>query len=162
VAWTGSIPTRVAGVLAVGALGLIAPLLAGDDEMPTATPNKPAVITVTLPPGPERTQAGSSVYVELSVLSFRPPVKGSIQAVVKLYEGSISVAQEVGRFGLFPNTEFKARNPSQAQRFIFQLPGEKLPTRAGAGLKLSIELVPYGSTGEGARLELGGAEIQRR
>jgi hypothetical protein len=161
VAWSGSISARVAGALAMTALGFAHPI-AGVGEMAVATPDNPAVITAVPPPGPARAQAGRSTYVELSVLAFKPPEKGSVQAVVKLHKDASNAAQELGRFGLFPNAEFKAQNLSEAQRFIFRLPEGKLPASASAGIRLSVDLVPYGGTGEGARLELGGAEIQRR
>jgi hypothetical protein len=112
---------------------------------------------------PEAAAAGQSTYVELSVVGFTPPAKGGVQAVVGLQDDGGGAARELGRFGIFPNEAFRAGSPAEAQRFFFRLPPPRAGGTAGSGrAKLSVDLVPYRGTGEGARLELGGAEIQRR
>jgi hypothetical protein len=88
---------------------------------------------------------------------FRPPHDGAVQAIVKLQREGGQTEQEIGRFGMFPNTEFKAADPSKAQRFGLPLPNELAGSKA---LKLHVYLVPFKGDGNGAVLELGGAEIR--
>jgi hypothetical protein len=65
--------------------------------------------------------------------------------------------QEIGSFGVFPDTAFKA-DPTRARRYSFALPKEL----ATGAVKLKVEVVPDKAqgTGEGARLEIGGVDIQ--
>jgi hypothetical protein len=94
--------------------------------------------------------------VIISVTAFRPPRDGAVQAVVKVQNGD-RTEQEIGRFGVFPNAEFKAADPSKARRFGVPLPKEV----ANSGeVKLHVYLVPFKGDGSGALLEIGGAEIR--
>ena len=65
--------------------------------------------------------------------------------------------QEIGTFGVFPDSAFKAET-SRARAYSFPLPKEL----AADPVKLKIEVVPdkERGTGEGAQLEIGHAEIQ--
>ena len=45
--------------------------------------------------------------------------------------GDTGAEREIGRFGIFPNAEFKAAEPSKAQRFGLALPKEL--ARGGPG-----------------------------
>jgi hypothetical protein len=97
-----------------------------------------------------------SPRVIVSVTGFRPPHDGGVEAIVKLQKEGGQTEQEIGRFGIFPNAEFKAADPSRAQRFGLPLPKEL----AGKALKFHVYLVPFKGDGNGAMLELGGAEIR--
>jgi hypothetical protein len=94
-------------------------------------------------------------HVIISVTAFRPPRDGAIQAVVKAQKDGDE--QEIGRFGIFPNAEFKAADPSKAQRFGLPLPKE---LARGGAIKLNVYLVPFKGDGSGALMEIGGAEIR--
>lgn len=151
-----------AGLVAVIALAGIA--AAGDDPAAVAIPGRPALVTAAPPAaGTDSAAAGpSSTYVELSVLGFTPPASGGVQAVVSLRGKDGEPARELGRFGLFPNEAFAADGPADAQRFVFRLPREGAQDDVREGAELSVGLVPYEGNGEGARLELGEAQIRRR
>jgi hypothetical protein len=79
-----------------------------------------------------------------------------VEAVVKAQKDD-QTEQEIGRFGIFPNTGFTAADSSGARRFGLPLPKELAGSKA---LKLDVYLVPFRGSGEGAVLELGGAEIR--
>jgi hypothetical protein len=138
---------------------------AADSGTLVATPGRPAVVTAAFPPAQAGRQESAGrrqpTHVELSVLGFTPPAEGGVQAVVGLQAEGGGTVRELGRFGIFPNEAFRAGSPAEAQRFVFRLP-ERAAEDAGGQARLSVGLVPYGGTGEGARLELGGVEIQRR
>jgi hypothetical protein len=95
--------------------------------------------------------------VIISVTAFRPPHDGAVQAVVKVQRDGGRTEQEIGRFGIFPNAEFKAADPSKAQHFGLPLPKE---LASGGAVKLNVYLVPFKGEGSGALLEIGGAEIR--
>jgi hypothetical protein len=162
---------------AVAALGLgivlmsIGPAAPADGDL-VATVDKPAVLTVSVPALLRKDQTRQLV---LDVTGFRPPscppgqerpdLNCTVQAVVKAASDTGAPPQEIGRFSIFPNTQFSAGYPSEAQRFGFELP-EHL-ARAGP-LKIYVYLVPSGSDSniaskEGplrdAWMNLGGAEI---
>jgi hypothetical protein len=52
-----------------------------------------------------------SPRVIVSVTGFRPPHDGGVQAIVKVQTEDGQTEQEIGRFGIFPNAEFKAVDP---------------------------------------------------
>jgi len=54
---------------------------------------------------------------------------------------------------MFPNAEFKAADPSKAQRFGLPLPKELVS-------QIEWYLVPFKGDGSGALLQIGGAEIR--
>ena len=118
-----------------------------------ATVDYPAIIYATKAPSAEHRPAARVV---VTVIAYTPPVDGSIQAVVKVFDSEAGTAQEMGRFGLFPDVEFRAGGPSDARRFAFPLP------RGDTGdkpLKLEVEIVPLTGEGKNACLELGRAYI---
>ena len=90
------------------------------------------------------------------VTGYQPAQKGSVRGVVKVQKAD-GTEQEIGTFGVFPDTAFKAET-SRARAFSFPLPKEL----AADPVKLKIEVVPdkERGTGEGAQLEIGHAEIQ--
>ncbi len=112
-----------------------------------------------LPRGPVADQgaASQSPHVIISVTASRPTHDGAVQAVVKVQKDGDRTEQEIGRFGIFPNAEFKAADPSKAQRFGLPLPKE---LASGGAVKLNVYLVPFKGEGSGALLEIGGAEIR--
>jgi hypothetical protein len=126
-------------------------------DAPVATVASPAVVTATAAPVADQGVASQSPRVIISVTTFRPPREGAVQAVVKVQKDGDRTEQEIGRFGIFPNAEFKAADPSKAQRFGLPLPKE---LASGGAVKLNVYLVPFKGDGSGALLEIGGAEIR--
>ena len=94
--------------------------------------------------------------VIVHVTGYEPPQKGAIRGVVKVKKPDGS-EQEIGTFGMFPDTAFQV-DSSRARRYSFPLPKEL----ATGAVKLKVEVFPDKAqgTGEGAQLEVGGAEIQ--
>jgi hypothetical protein len=130
--------------------------VAAQDSLPVATVAGPAVVTATGAPVADQGVASQSPRVIISVTAFRPPRDGAVQAVVKVEKDNGRTEQEIGRFGIFPNAEFKAADPSKAQRFGLPLPTE---LARGGAVKLHVYLVPFKGEGSGALLQIGGAEI---
>jgi hypothetical protein len=130
--------------------------VAAQDSPPVATVAGPAVITATAAPVADQGVASQSPRVIISVTAFRPPHDGAVQAVVKVQNGD-RTEREIGRFGIFPNAEFKAADPSKAQHFGLPLPKE---LASGGAVNLNVYLVPFKGNGSGALLEIGGAEIR--
>jgi hypothetical protein len=138
----------------VYALLALSPLSAeaAEGERLVATVQAPAIVTAKSAPGSVANQGTMIV----SVMGFQPPHDGgAVQVVVKLQQDGTE--QEVGRFGITPNTPFKAADPSKAQRFGLRLPRE---LATGGPIKLNVYLVPTRGAGEGAWLEVAGAEIR--
>ena len=120
-----------------------------------ATVERPALVTAAATsPGSESRPGEQRVVV--SVLGYKPPRDGTVQGVVTVQKNQ-GQEQEIGRFGLFPNAEFRASDPSQAQQFSFPLPRDL--TRGGP-VQIKVEVVPTRGDGKDARLEIGGAEIK--
>src|SRR5262245_5494950 len=120
-----------------------------------ATVDKPAVVTAV--PAAERGASAKPARIVIDVTGFKPPQDGQpVQAVVSVRKEG-GTEQEIGRFGLFPQTEFRAASPSEAQRFSVPLPSD---LAGGSAVTLNVQLVPSRGKGEGARLELGGAQIR--
>lgn len=141
---------------ALAFIALIAAIAAEGDQL-LATVGKPATLTATPAKGPESTTADRPApRVIVHVTGYQPPQKGAIRGVVKVQKPDGS-EQEIGTFGVFPDTAFKA-DSSRARRYSFPLPREL----ATGAVKLKVEVVPDKAqgTGEGAQLEVGGAEIQ--
>ncbi|MGH6862864.1 MAG: hypothetical protein ACRECN_01100 [Methylocella sp.] len=130
--------------------------VAAQDSPLVATVANPAVVTAAAAPVADQGVASQPSRVIISVTAFRPPRDGAVQAVVKVQRDG-GTEQEIGRFGIFPNAEFKAAGPSKAQRFGLPLPKE---LTSGGAVKLHVYLVPFKGEGSGARLEIGGAEIR--
>jgi hypothetical protein len=126
-------------------------------DPPVATVAGPVVVTATAAPVADQGLASQSRRVIISVTAFRPPREGAVQAVVKAQKDGDRTEQEIGRFGIFPNAEFKAPDPSKARRFGLPLPKE---LASGGAVKLNVYLVPFKGDGSGALLEIGGAEIR--
>jgi hypothetical protein len=134
----------------VCALALLAPVAAEGDQM-LATVEQPAVLTAR----PARGIAEQSRVV-IDVTGFKPAQQGYVQAVVKAQKQD-GTEQEIGRFGLFPQTEFKS-DAAGAQRYSVALPKDLASSDL---IKLKVELVPGPrGKGEGAQLQIGGAEIR--
>ena len=139
-------------------LALLAPLGAGpaEGDQLRATIDRPAVLTAPAraPESAAADQSAQGQRVVVYVTGFQPANEGSVQAVVKAQKPD-GTEQEIGRFGIFPQAEFKS-DQSGAQRYSFPLPKEL----AGGPVKLEVDLVPTRGKGEGAHLEVGRAEIQ--
>jgi hypothetical protein len=128
--------------------------LAQNDRL-SATVENPAVVTATAAPAEGLTSPSPRVIV--SVTGFEPPREGGVEVVVKAQSESSPKEQEIGRFAVFPETAFKAPDPSKAKRFGLPLPQV---LAASKSVTLRVYLVPFRGSGEGALLELGGAEIR--
>ena len=135
---------------------VIAALPADGDPL-IATVGKPAIVTA----GPTDPQEGLAAdnappRVVVYVTGYQPAQRGSVRGVVKVQKAD-GTEQEIGTFGVFPDTAFKAET-SRARAFSFPLPKEL----AADPVKLKVEVVPdkERGTGEGAKLEIGHAEIQ--
>jgi hypothetical protein len=124
-----------------------------------ATPERPAVVSVQSQPatGLEASQQRKTMTVD--VLGFNPPEKGSVQAIVKVETGTAEGEKEIGRFGLFPNAQFKADTPEDAQRFSFTL-DEATAKSVEKAAKVKIDLKPFGGAGTDARLEIGAVDVK--
>jgi hypothetical protein len=122
---------------------------------PSATVESPAVVTATA--ASQEGFASPSPRVIVSVTGFQPPREGGVEVVVKAQAKDSPEEHEIGRFAVFPETPFKAPDPSKAKRFGLPLPQELAASKA---VTLRVYLVPFKGSGEGARLELGGAEIR--
>ena len=104
---------------AAGALGALAisAFACAEGSQLIATVERPAVVTAAATsPAPESRPGEQRVVV--SVLGYKPPRDGTVQGVVTVQKKQ-GQEQEIGRFGLFPNAEFRASDPSQAQQFSF-------------------------------------------
>jgi hypothetical protein len=135
---------------------LIGPVAAEDDHL-LATVDRPAILTAMPAKALESAAADQPAQrVVVHITGYQPPQTGGIRAVVKVQKPDGS-EQEIGTFGMFPNTAFKAE-PSRAHRYSFPLPKEL----AAGPVNLKVEVVPdkARSTGEGAQIEVGHAEIQ--
>jgi predicted RNase H-like nuclease len=141
---------------AVALFALLAAIAAEGDQL-LVTVDKPAIVTATPGKALERVAADQPApRVIVNVTGYQPPQKGAVRSVVKVQKPD-GTEQEIGSFGVFPDTAFKA-DPSRPRRYSFALPKEL----ATGAVKLKVEVVPDKAqgTGEGARLELGGVEIQ--
>jgi hypothetical protein len=141
---------------ALALIALIAAIAAEGDQL-LATVDKPAILTAMPARALESTAADQPApRVIVHVIGYEPPQKGAIRGVVKVQKPDGS-EQEIGTFGMFPDTAFQAES-SRARRYSFPLPKEL----ATGAVKLKVEVVPDKAegTGQGARLELGRAEIQ--
>ncbi|MBV9530600.1 MAG: hypothetical protein JO283_05935 [Bradyrhizobium sp.] len=134
---------------------IAAPPAEGDPLI--ATVDKPAIVTAArakaqegLPPDKRPPR------VVVHVTGYQPAQKGSVRGVVKVQKAD-GTEQQIGTFGVFPDTAFKAET-SRSRAFSFPLPKEL----AADPVKLKVEVVPdkKPGTGEGAQLEIGQAEIQ--
>ena len=135
---------------------VIAALPAEGDPL-IATVGKPAIVMAV----PAKAQEGLTPdkgppRVVVHVTGYQPAQKGSVRGVVKVQKAD-GTEQEIGTFGVFPDTAFKAET-SRAMTFSFPLPKEL----AADPVTLKIEVIPdkERGTGEGAQLEIGHAEIQ--
>jgi hypothetical protein len=142
--------TGIAAVLVAMLGGLGA---AAEGNQLIATVERPATVTVTVAQGPDSIEAGK--YVVVDVTAYTPPRHGAVQGVVTVQKNTDGTEQEIGRFGIFPNTEFSAAD--RVQRYSFPLPRDVLQD---GPVKLTVHVVPLRGEGEGARIEVGGAEIK--
>ena len=143
---------KIAGMLVVMLACFSA---AAEGNQLIATVERPATVTLAFAPGSDSIKAGQHVVVD--VAAYTPPRHGAVQGVVTIQKNTDSTEQEIGRFGIFPNTEFSAADPSKVRRYSFPLPRN---VSQDGPVKLTVHVVPLRGEGEGARLELGGAEIK--
>jgi hypothetical protein len=127
--------------------------VASEENRLIATIDRPAVFMA--PVISDARPADQPARLVLSVVAYKPPRDGTVQAAVKVQKNDGE--SEIGRFGIFPDTEFRAAEPSRAQRFGFPLPKELANDGA---VKLEVHLLPVRGDGKDARLEIGRAEIR--
>jgi len=146
----------------MGALALVAAMLtwvgfaSSEGDRPVATVDRPAIVTAARATALDGIE-DQPARVVIGVAAFTPPRDGAVQGLVKLLTSGDRTEQEIGRFGLFPNTEFRAADPSRAQRFSFALPKDVGRDRP---VQIKVQLVPLRGDGKDARLEIGSAEIR--
>jgi hypothetical protein len=143
-------------VLAGLVLASVGPASAEDNQL-IAKVDRPAVVTAAAAPGLDAGLADQPARVVVSVMAYKPPRDGVVQGVVKVQRSEGGTEQEIGRFGIFPDAEFQAADPAQAQRFSFPLPRE---LARGGPVKLKVQVVPLRGDGQDAQLEIGSAEIR--
>jgi len=140
-------------------LALLAPIgvVAAENDQLLATVDRPAVVTATAATALEHSAVQPSRAI-ITVTGFQPPQDGAtVEFVVRAQRRGTETEPEIGRFGIFPHTQFKVPDPARGQRFGFPLPKE---LANGGPVKLEVQLVPLRGDGKGATLELGGAEIR--
>jgi hypothetical protein len=154
-AWSRSASAAIVGVaFTLGAMMSANAM----DVSAVATPEHPAVVSVKSEATDSEAQSGSLI---VNVVGFKPPPKGSVQAVVTVKAATTGEAHEIGRFGLFPNSQFEAKDGNEAQKFRLTLnPAAALLLKQQG--KVSVDLVPYGGSGDGARLEIGKIDFQTK
>lgn len=128
------------------------------DVSAVATPKHSAVVSVKSEATSSEVQPGSLI---VNVVGYEPPPQGGVQAVVTVRAATTGESYEIGRFGLFPNSQFKAKDGDEAQQFQLTLnPAAALLLKQQG--KVSVELLPYGGNGDGARLEIGKIDIRAK
>lgn len=131
-----------------------------EDKPAVVTAGQPAVVDVRPPVQTEATVEGNDSLI-VQVTGFKPPTKGSVQAVVTVKgESAQQGSTEIGRFGVFPNDVFTAGS-GDPQRFRLTL-SPKASGLLQQQKKISVELVPSAGTGDGARLEIGGVNLAKK
>jgi len=120
-----------------------------------ATVDKPVIITATPPPRNAAAELRRMQAV-VSVTGYHPASNRSPVEVVVSGHVNGGTEQEVGRFGITPDSAFTV-NSSEAQRFGLDLP----PSLAtGAPVTFSVRITPIIGTGEGASVRIGDLEIR--
>jgi hypothetical protein len=120
-----------------------------------ATVDKPVIVTATPPPRNAAAESGRMQAV-VSVTGYHPASDRLPVEVVVSGHINGGTEQEVGRFGITPDSAFTVSS-SEAQRFGLNLPPS---LAAGAPVTFSIRIMPTLGTGEGASVRIGDLEIQ--
>ena len=136
---------------------LSTPVSAAEGDLLLATPEVPAIVTASRSVGTEAAEPRRAPRVIVGITSYQPAHKGApIRIVVKARDKE-GAEREIGRFGITPNTAFKASDPSRARRFGLPLPPG---FSSNEPLKLNIYVEAANGAGTGAQVEIGGAEIR--
>ena len=147
----------IIGVGSAPAIFAVIAALPAESDPLIATVGKPAIVRAA-PANPQEDPTADKrpPRVVVHITGYQPARKGSVRGVVKVQKAD-GTEQEIGTFGVFPDTAFKGET-SRARAFSFPLPKEL----AADPVKLKVEVVPDKDrgTGEGAQLEIGHAEIQ--
>jgi hypothetical protein len=145
--------TIFAGALV--ALALARAQAAEGDEV-LATPDQPAVVTVTRSPALE-SAPGRSPAIYVQVAAYQPPRGGGAVLIAVKAERPGQAEREIGKFGLSLNKPFGTADSPRGQTFRLPLPRDL----AGAGpLRLKVYVVPSRGEAAGAKVEIGKAEIR--
>ena len=136
--------------------GLIAPVCAAEGDRLLATPEVPALVTASRSVAAEAAEPPRPPRVVVAVTSYQPARDGAAVRIVVKARDKEGLEHEIGRFGINPNTAFKA-DPGRAQRFGLPLP----PGFSGNDpLRLNIYLQAARGSGTGAQVEISGAELR--
>ena len=126
-------------------------------DVPVATPGAPARLGLdALRSDIARSPAG----LVLRVMAYEPPRAGTVAIVARLENVRTGETREVGRFGMFPDSSFRADSLNDAQRFALKLGIVDLEWVQRAETRVSVVLEPSGGDGAGARLVTAGLEIR--
>ena len=131
------------------------------DVSAVATPKQAAIVPVKPAPADPNARAGQAGSLVVDIVGFQPPPTGSVQAVVSVRAAATGERHEIGRFGLFPNSAFKAKGADETQKFQLTLDPAAAQLLRKHG-KVSVDLLPNGGNGDGAQLEIGKIDIQSR
>jgi hypothetical protein len=124
-----------------------------------ATVDKPAIITARRPISASAAP-NARLQTIVSVTRYHPSADGKPVEIV--VDGRVEGGQnrEVGRFGITPDRDYAANDPSAAQRFLLPIPQElAADVRAGKPITFTVRLVPVRGNGEGASLRIGNVEV---
>jgi len=135
---------------------LVTPVSAAEGDRLLATPEVPALVTASRSVGTEAVEPRRAPRVIVGVTSYQPARDGAAIRIIVKARDKEGAEREIGRFGITPNTPFKASDPSRARRFGLPLP----PGFSTELLKLNIYIEPVSGTGTGAQVEIGGAEVR--
>lgn len=142
---------------AVLACGLITPVWAAEGDRLLATPDAPALVTASRSVAAEAAEPSRSPRVVVAVRSYQPARDGAPVRIVVKARDKEGLEREIGRFGIIPNTAFKAPDLNRARRFGLPLPPG---FSRDEPLKLSIYVEAANGAGIGSQVEIGGAEIR--
>jgi len=84
--------------------------ISAQPNMPVATPERAASLTVAAP-------APAAIFLDVWIKSYTPPEQGQVEAVVSLAVGDNAL--EVGRFTFFPAGPFVAREVREERGYRF-------------------------------------------
>jgi len=143
--------------LVVGVLVFAASYFAAGAEAGrmVATIGHPATVAVA-DRGEAKGRGGSRIVA--TIVAFTPASDGSaVEIVVRTRRGYCGAGREIGRFSIFPNRAFSPSDRGKAKSFGMELPLDAV-VRDPLTVTVSVEAVR--GRGTGARLEMGGVEIE--
>jgi hypothetical protein len=125
------------------------------DAVAVVTAASPARVAAKVP---ELKTTDANAYVVISVLAFKPAEHGTVAMTARLLRNGELLGDPAGFFPA--DTEFRAKSPSEVQHFQFPLPKGELVENAGGTIPIEVALKAISGSAEGARIEIGDAEIK--